>query len=106
MHIGLVRKPEIDLVDDERAAASRDDARDPLELVPCHRGAGGVGRRGDQRATRAWCPVSLDERRGQLVARVGPDGYGEHFAFERAYDVAVAGIPRIGEQDLVVAVDE
>jgi len=50
--------------------------------------------------------VSLDERGGQLVARLGSDRHAERFAFERAYEIAVAGVPRVGEKDLVVAVDE
>src|SRR5690348_13281948 len=101
-----VGKAQIDLVDDERAAARGDDVADALELVPRDGRAGRVRRRGDQCPARAPGPVALEQRRAQLVVRLGSDRDAERLAFERADEVTTAGIARVGEQDLVVTIDD
>ncbi len=106
LRLAVVGEAEIDLVDDEPAAQPRDVAAiarssSGATCVP-------VGFDGDAiSAPRVRAvPRALDQAGGKLVARFGPDRNADGVALEHADEMAVARVARVGEQDLVVAVDE
>jgi hypothetical protein len=50
--------------------------------------------------------VTGHQIRSELVAVVRPDGYAHRLAFEYAHEMTIARVAGIGQQDLLVAVDE
>ncbi len=102
----LVGQAEVDLVDDQPSAEVVDRAGDARHLVVSDHRAGGIRRRGDQRRTRASGPVARDRLRRELVVLRGTDGHADRRPFEHAHEVPVARIAGVGEQHLLVPVQQ
>ncbi len=101
-----VAQPEVDLVDDETPAQPGDGLRDPRELVRRDLRAGRIGRRGDQHAACPPGPRALDQAGGELIAGLGSDRDAYGRPLEHADEMPVARVSGVGEQDLLVAIDE
>ena len=101
-----VGEAEVDLVDDQLAAAGGHRVRDAPHLVVRNHGARRIGRRRDQRAACRGRPVPLDQVRRQLVVGIRTDGDADRRPFEHADEVAIARVAGIGQQDAVVPVHE
>ena len=106
LRLAVVGQAEIDLVDDEPPAQARAGRGDPAQLVRRNLRAGRVRRRRDQHAARARRPRRFDQIGGKLVIRLRPDRNADGFPLEHADEMPVARIAGIGQQDLVVAIDE
>ena len=102
----VVGESEVDLVDDQRASTPRDGRRRcaASRRAPRWSRSGWTAMRPALRACVP--PVTLDELRGELVSRVGPDRDRDRLALEDPHEMAVARIAGVRKQDLVVAVDE
>ncbi len=70
------------------------------------RRAGGIRRRRDQDAAGSRRPVPLDEIGRELVARIRPHRDSGGLALQQAHERPVARIAGVGQQDLLVAIDE
>ncbi|MNN04883.1 hypothetical protein D3C81_1176230 [compost metagenome] len=76
------------------------------QLATLEYGAGGVGRRGDQRADAVSVPVARDQLRGQLIIRLRPHRHQLRIALDQAQEVAVARIAGIGQQPVLARIDQ
>ena len=97
----FIGQPEIDFIDQCETAPCPCEGNDAGEFIERNRGAGWVGRRGQQCAAGGRAPVLGQQPFGHLEARVGKDWYGTRYPVEGGNEMPVAGIARIGEQYLI-----
>ena len=103
--LGAVRKPLVDLVDDEYAAALGEEARDRLQLALFDQSPCRVRRRAEDQSFRARAPGRAHHGRGRLKILRGRNGERPRAPLESAHEMAVAGISGIGHEHFVARVD-
>ncbi len=85
----------------------RGDAVDnALELSFAQAGTGGIRRTRDQHAFRLCRPRLVYQIRRELIALVRSHGDRLGYAFHDTHEMAIAGIGRIGQQNLVITVHQ
>ena len=104
--LAVVAQPEVDLVDDEAAAARSTERSDPRHLIGCDLRAGRIRGRGDQHRARALRPRVVDRGRRELITGFRTRGNADRRPLEHTNEMPAARIGRIGQQHFVVAVDD
>ena len=102
----VVGEPQVDLVDDAPSVAVGDSRAEASQLVVGQGGTRRIRRRGDHDAARPVRPCAGDGLGVELESRLRgrldqPDPAAEAFC-----EPAVAGVRRVGDEDLVAGVDE
>ncbi|MNE13038.1 hypothetical protein D3C80_1058640 [compost metagenome] len=104
--IQTIGQPVVDLVHQQLAAARAKSAGQPRQLLAAEHAAGGIGRRGQQRADAVRVPVALDQFGSQLVVRLRPHRHQLRIALDQAQEVAVARVAGIGEQPVLARIHQ
>ncbi len=96
----------VDLVGQQRRALLAGERGEPGHLVRRDQRAGRIGRARHHDHARGGAPVVARELRGELVARGHAHGHAARHRAQRAREMPVAGVARIGEEHLVARIEQ